>query len=115
MIRKAVRLRLDGASDLAAFSAVAAHLGAKGGDTLFIDDSPVNVAAARASGWHAVRFHSPRNSSGSCPPTAPAHPERRPASTGFATTSTPACGGPNACSTPGRVPSAGGRAAGASR
>jgi HAD superfamily hydrolase (TIGR01509 family) len=47
--------------DPAAFSAVAAHLGAEGGDILFVDDSPRNVAAARASGWRAVTFDSPED------------------------------------------------------
>jgi HAD superfamily hydrolase (TIGR01509 family) len=43
--------------DPAAFAAVAGHLGASGPEIVFIDDSPVNVAAARAAGWHGFDYH----------------------------------------------------------
>ncbi len=41
----------------AAFTTVATHLGATGDEITFIDDSPANVAAARAAGWHALQLH----------------------------------------------------------
>ncbi|GAA1789238.1 HAD-IA family hydrolase [Luedemannella flava] len=49
--------RLEGRKpDPAAFAAVAAALDATGDEILFVDDSAVNVAAARAAGWQGVRF-----------------------------------------------------------
>ncbi|GAA1768273.1 HAD-IA family hydrolase [Luedemannella helvata] len=42
--------------DPAAFSAVARALGPDSTEILFVDDSAVNVAAARAVGWRAARF-----------------------------------------------------------
>lgn len=44
--------------DPAAFTAVAALLGAEGPDIMLIDDSPTNVAAARAATWHATVYDS---------------------------------------------------------
>jgi FMN phosphatase YigB (HAD superfamily) len=43
--------------DPAAFTAVAGHLGASSEEIVFIDDSPVNVAAAREAGWHCFQYH----------------------------------------------------------
>ncbi len=43
--------------DPAAFTAVASHLGASSEEIVFIDDSPVNVAAAHEAGWHCFRYH----------------------------------------------------------
>jgi putative hydrolase of the HAD superfamily len=43
--------------DPAAFTAVAGDLGASSDDIVFIDDSPVNVAAARAAGWTCFQYH----------------------------------------------------------
>jgi HAD superfamily hydrolase (TIGR01509 family) len=37
-----------------------ARFGLQAEDTMFIDDMPVNVAAARASGLHGLRFHDAR-------------------------------------------------------
>lgn len=42
--------------DPAAFAAVAAALDAADEEIVFIDDSAVNVAAARAAGWRGIRF-----------------------------------------------------------
>jgi putative hydrolase of the HAD superfamily len=42
--------------DPAAFSAVTRDLGASGDEIVFVDDSPANVTAARAAGWHALLF-----------------------------------------------------------
>jgi HAD superfamily hydrolase (TIGR01509 family) len=40
----------------AAFVAAETRLGCAAGDILLIDDSPTNIAAARARGWDAIRF-----------------------------------------------------------
>jgi FMN phosphatase YigB (HAD superfamily) len=42
----------------AAFEAAEARLGMGGGQVLFIDDGPANVAAARRRGWDAITFTS---------------------------------------------------------
>lgn len=52
------RLRLA-KPDLAAFAAVVDDLGRRPGDVVFVDDRPVNVAAARAAGLQAVLFTGP--------------------------------------------------------
>ena len=43
--------------DPAAFATVAGHLGASPEEIVFIDDSPVHVAAAREAGWHGIQYH----------------------------------------------------------
>ncbi len=43
--------------DPAAFTAVAGQLGASSEEIVFVDDSPVNLAAAAAAGWRCVPYH----------------------------------------------------------
>lgn len=45
--------------DPSIFHAAAERLALDPAQTLFIDDSPRNVAAARSLGWQALRFHDP--------------------------------------------------------
>lgn len=44
----------------AIFAHAARHLGLASGPTLFIDDLAPNIQAARAAGWQALHFQSPR-------------------------------------------------------
>jgi putative hydrolase of the HAD superfamily len=44
----------------AIFEHATRSLGIVAGQSLFIDDAPYNVEAARAAGWHALHFESPQ-------------------------------------------------------
>jgi HAD superfamily hydrolase (TIGR01509 family) len=42
--------------DPAIYEAALARLGRAAGETVFIDDAPANIAAARMVGMHAIQF-----------------------------------------------------------